>query len=340
MTAMLKTIKRKMGAVTTEPGRRGEFDLIATLLAPLSGDDPRALGLTDDAAVMPQKSGIDTVVSTDTMVAGVHFLPSEAPDIIARRLLRVNLSDIAAMAAQPAGYFLNLTLPSTIGNDWLEIFASGLAADQEMFGIRLLGGDTTGTPGELTLSVTLFGEVPSGGAIRRSTARSGDVVFVSGTIGDAGLGLARLRDGVDSADALVRRFQLPDPRVSLGPQLRGIASAMADVSDGLVADLGHICAASGLAATIRADDVPLSAGARAVLAEDGCEIAQLLTSGDDYELVFTVAADRVGEVEAAAARSNVPASRIGSVRQGQGGVSVLDGDGNYISPRITGFRHF
>lgn len=329
-----------MGAVTAESGRRGEFDLIATFLAPLAGDDPRALGLSDDAAVIPQKSGLDTVVSTDTMVAGIHFLTTEAPDIIARRLLRVNLSDIAAMAAQPVGYFLNLTLPPTIGDDWLEAFASGLAADQDTFGIRLLGGDTARTPGELILSVTLFGEVPSGGAVRRSTAQPGDLVFVSGTIGDAGLGLARLLDGADSDDALVRRYQLPDPRVSLGPELRGVASAMADVSDGLVADLGHICAASGTAATIRAYDVPLSAGARAALAQDGCEITELLTSGDDYELVFSVAADRAGEVEAVAARLNIPVFRIGLVGQGPGGVSVLDSDGTDISPQITGYRHF
>lgn len=323
-----------------DAGRRGEFDLIATLLEPLTGNDPRALGLTDDAAVIPQISGRDTVVSTDTMVAGVHFLTTEAPDIIARRLLRVNLSDLAAMAARPVGYFLNLTLPSSIGNDWLEAFASGLATDQDRFGVRVLGGDTTRTPGELTLSATVFGEVPSGAAVRRSTARPGDLVFVSGTIGDAGLGLARLLDGSDSDDALVRRYQLPDPRVSLGPELRGIASAMADVSDGLVADLGHISAASGLAAAIQANEVPLSAGARAALAQGGCEIMQLLTSGDDYELVFTVSADRVGELEAAATRANIPISRIGVVGQGPGGVSVLDRDGTDISPQITGYRHF
>ena len=164
--------------MTTEPRRRGEFDLIATFLEPLTGGDPRALGLTDDAAVVPQKTGCDTVVSTDTMVAGVHFLMTETPDIIARRLLRVNLSDIAAMGARPVGYFLNLTLSDSIGNDWLEKFASGLAADQALFGVTLLGGDTTRTPGQMTLTVTLFGEVASGSAVRRNTARPGDLVFV------------------------------------------------------------------------------------------------------------------------------------------------------------------
>lgn len=170
-----------MGAVTTESGRRSEFELIANVLAPLADGDERALGLTDDAAILPQESGLDTVVSTDTLVAGVHFLMNEAPDIIARRLLRVNLSDIAAMAARPVGYFLNLTLPSEIDDEWIQQFAHGLAADQNIFGISLFGGDTTRTPGELTLSVTMFGEIPSGASVRRSTARAGDRVFVSGT---------------------------------------------------------------------------------------------------------------------------------------------------------------
>ena len=330
--------------MTTEPRRRGEFDLIATFLEPLTGGDPRALGLTDDAAVVPQKTGCDTVVSTDTMVAGVHFLMTETPDIIARRLLRVNLSDIAAMGARPVGYFLNLTLPDSIGNDWLEKFASGLAADQALFGVTLLGGDTTRTPGQLTLTVTLFGEVASGSAVRRNTARPGDLVFVSGTIGDAGLGLRGLSDGMAGGDELVRRFQLPDPRVALGPALCGIASAMADVSDGLVADLGHICEASGCTAAIRADAVPLSAGARRALSEDVVEITRLLTGGDDYELVFTVSPDRAAAARDAAARTDVPVCEIGAIgdRVGQGGTTVVvrDADGTDISPETGGYRHF
>jgi len=275
-----------MAAGQAESGRRGEFELIAAILAPLTGGDSRALGLTDDAAVLPQKTGIDTIVSTDTMVAGIHFLMSENPEIIARRLLRVNLSDIAAMGAMPAGYFLNLTLPAATGNEWLARFASGLAEDQKEFGVTLLGGDTTHTTGPLTLSITVLGEVPTGAAVRRATATPGDIVFVSGTIGDAGLGLSRLLDNHATDDALVRRYQLPTPRVALGNALRGIVNAMADVSDGLVADLGHICEASGVAATIRADAIPLSDDARAALADGEVDSRRLLTSGDDYELVF------------------------------------------------------
>lgn len=328
-----------MAAGQAESPQRGEFELIAKILAPLTGGDARALGLADDAAVLPQKTGMDTVVSTDTMVAGIHFLMSESPDVIARRLLRVNLSDIAAMAAKPAGYFLNLSLPAKSENDWLEKFASGLGEDQREFGITLLGGDTTHTTGSLTLSITMFGEAPSGAAVRRSTAKPGDIVFVSGTIGDAGLGLSRLLETPSADDALVRRYQLPTPRVELGVALRGIANAMADVSDGLVADLGHICAASGVAATIRADAVPLSDEARAAQPGGEPDIGLLLASGDDYELVFAVAPGREEDVLAAAARVNVPVSEIGLVGEGEG-VAVHDAHGVDISPEIGGYRHF
>jgi thiamine-monophosphate kinase len=336
--APMQTKHRKTGAVTPKAERQGEFDLIANVLAPLA--DERALGLTDDAAILPQASGLDTVVSTDTLVTGVHFLKNEDPDIIARRLLRVNLSDIAAMAARPFGYFLNLTLSPDIGDDWLIKFAQGLAADQKSFGIRLMGGDTTRTPGELTLSVTMLGEVPSGKAVRRSTAEVGDRIFVSGTIGDAALGLVRLKTGAGADDALVRRYQLPDPRVSLGTALRGIVNAMADVSDGLVADLGHICEASGLAATIEAEAVPLSNGARTVLESDPSEITGLLTGGDDYELVFTAPREQIEAVKAAAAGVGVEATEIGRMEEGGGEVSVIDRDGADISPENGGYRHF
>lgn len=326
--------------MTAEAGRRGEFDMIASILAPLAAGDARALGLTDDAAILPQRAGVDTVVSTDTLVSGIHFLELEAPGVIARRLLRVNLSDIAAMGATPAGYFLNLTLPPAIGDIWIEDFANGLAADQDAFGISLWGGDTTRTTGSLTLSATLHGEVPAGTAVRRSTAKDGDRIFVSGTIGDAGLGLSRLSNGADSSDPLVRRYQLPEPRVALGAALRDIATAMADVSDGLVADLGHICSASGLCADIDAAAVPLSGEAKTELAGGQTDMAALLTSGDDYELVFTASADRLAEVEEAAAVSGVAVSEIGSMGPTGSGVSVSAADGIEIPLKSSGYRHF
>lgn len=323
-----------------DPATRGEFDLIAKLLAPLTGGDDRALGLLDDAAVIPQKAGLDTVVSTDTLVADVHFLMTEPADVIARRLLRVNLSDVAAMGAEPFAYFLNLTLPAGTEDAWLESFAAGLKVDQEKFGIRVLGGDTTRTPGPLSLSVTIFGETPTGHALRRSTARPGDVVFVSGTIGDAGLGLSRLRDGAGAADPLVRRYQLPDPRVSLGRALRDIASAMADVSDGLLADLGHICTASGVGATINLAAVPVSEAARSIIGDVQKDVLGLLTSGDDYELVFTVSPDRANAARKAAETAGTPISEIGVLGGGVPVATVRDGDGRDITPEKTGYRHF
>lgn len=329
-----------MGAVSPKAARRGEFDLIASVLAPLAAGDGRALDLKDDAAILPQTTGLDTVVSTDTLVAGIHFLIDEPADVIARRLLRVNLSDIAAMAAEPTGYFLNLTLPPETDDEWLRNFAKGLAADQDVFGIRLWGGDTTTTSGSLTLSVTLFGEVPSGTAVQRSTARNGDRVFVSGTIGDAGLGLSRLSDGGENTDPLIMRYQRPTPRVALGQELRGVASAMADVSDGLVADLGHICTASGVSAVIEADRIPLSVGAKAELVEKRTAFDRLLTSGDDYELIFTAPTDRQGDVEAAAARADVVITEIGHIAEGKGSVTVLDGEGRELPLKTAGYRHF
>ena len=327
--------------MTPDPAQRGEFDLIAELFAPLTDGDDRALGLLDDAAVIPQKTGIETVVSTDTLVAGVHFLMIEAADIIARRLLRVNLSDIAAMGAKPSGYFLNLSLPADIGNDWLAEFVSGLAADQQQFGFSLLGGDTTRTPGPLVLSVNMFGEVPAGQAIRRSSAKANDLIFVSGTIGDAGLGLARLRDdGAGAEDPLVQRYQLPEPRVSLGSALRGIAGAMADVSDGLLADLGHICKASALGATLEAMAVPLSDAARTVTGTDDVDILKLLTSGDDYELVFTVPPGRIDDAREASAATGTQITKIGRMVGTPAAVTVQTSDGRDITPEKTGYRHF
>lgn len=320
--------------------RRGEFDLIANVLSPLTNGDERALDLRDDAAVIPPEPGIDTVVSTDTLVAGVHFLPTEPADVIARRLLRVNLSDIAAMGAEPFAYFLNLTLPSDVADDWLVGFAAGLQADQESFGLQLLGGDTTGTPGPLVLSLTIFGRTPSGDAVRRSTALPGDLVFVSGTIGDAGLGLARLREGAGGENPLVRRYQLPDPRVRLGGALRDLASAMADVSDGLLADLGHICAASDVGATLDLASIPVSEAARAAIGDSDDDILALLSAGDDYELIFTASPERAEDVHGAAEATGTTVSEIGRLQTGRAEVTLFDRAGRDITPEKAGYRHF
>jgi len=318
----------------------GEFDLIREIFAPLAAGNLAALNLTDDAAILPQREGWETVVSTDTMVSGVHFLPTENPGAIARRLLRVNLSDIAAMGAEPVGYLLNLSLPSDAGAHWLTGFAAGLKQDQEDFDVSLLGGDTTSTPGELTLSVTMFAEVPAGKGIRRSTAQAGDIVFVSGVVGDAMLGLQRMKERGETGDKLVQRFRLPQPRLSLGRALRGVATAMADVSDGLIADLGHICNASGLNARVLASDIPLSSGARAAASAGQVSLTGLVSGGDDYELVFAASKDYLNRVQQVSSNCGVPVTRIGVVEPGDGVVELIDSDGDVIPVKTPGYRHF
>lgn len=326
--------------MTGDRPKPGEFDLIASVFAPLTGGDARALGLLDDAAVLPQTDGQDTVVTTDTMVAGVHFLASETADIVARRLLRVNLSDLASMGATPVAYFLNLTLPNEVDETWIRRFADGLRSDHEEFDIRLLGGDTTHSNGPLTLTATFLGEVPSGGAILRGGAEAGEDVYVSGTIGDGVLGLQRLKSGADSDDPLVSRFQLPQPRVLLGTALRGTATAMADVSDGLAADLGHICKASNVGADVYAEDVPLSDHGRNSIADNLTDITQIVSGGDDYELIFTAPPKAADRVDAAARSAQVPVTRIGHIRSGTGEVAILDAEGRQMPLETPGYRHF
>lgn len=331
--------------------RPGEFELIAELFAPLARNAAGAFGLTDDAALYRASSGMETVLTVDAMVEGVHFLPSDPPDTIARKLLRVNLSYLAAKGARPRGYLLVAALPDTCSMSWLERFAAGLAEDQAEFGVTLWGGDTVSTPGPLTFSLTAIGEVEEGAMLPRGGAKAGDRVYVSGTIGDAALGLAVLQDRLRPASEedrafLADRYRLPRPRVTLGPALCGIAHAALDVSDGLVADLTHMCEASSLAATIRAADVPLSSAAAAMLiAENDVTFASLLTGGDDYELVLAVAAEEEEAFLAAAAGAGVPVALIGHLeeranRTPETLVQLVDAEGGLIAVSHAGFRHF
>jgi thiamine-monophosphate kinase len=316
----------------------GEFELIDRLLKPLAEGCSGALGLLDDAALVDVPPGRQLVVAKDAIVAGVHFLTDDPPELIAGKLLRVNLSDLAAMGAEPLGYLTALARPRDIDDAWLRRFTAGLAADQKRFDCHLLGGDTTSTPGPLALSLTILGLVPRGRALLRSGARPGDDVWVSGTLGDAALGLRVLRGlAVTEEEALelVDRYRTPRPRLALGQALRGIASAAIDVSDGLVADLGHVCAASGVAATIDASRLPLSPVARGV---PGARDAAL-AGGDDYELLFTVPPDRRSEVERLAASLDHGVTRIGVVATGRS-VRVMDGDGRPLALDRTGWRHF
>ena len=326
------------------PGRPrpGEFELIRELFAPLAADEPGALGLLDDAALIAPRPGFELVTAIDTIVEGVHFLPADPPFDVARKLMRVNLSDLAAMGARPRAYLLGLAVPDALDFDWLRDFARGLASDQVRFGITLAGGDTTATTGPPCLSLTAIGEVEPGRALLRSNAAPGEHVYVSGTVGDAALGLRVLRGedtGLpeDAREAAVVRYRLPEPRLSLGMAVP--ASAAVDVSDGLVADLGHICAASGLGARIEAARVPLSGPARAALELGAVGIADVLTGGDDYELVFTAPADRGNAVREAAARVRVPVTRIGAMTEGEG-VSVVDEAGAAMEIGRAGYAHF
>jgi len=317
--------------------RLGEFELIAELFAPLAA--PGGFGLTDDAAIITPPVGSDVVMTKDMMVSGVHFLPDDPPDLVARKLLRVNLSDLAAMGAAPHGYALGLSLPPEVGDDWLRAFAAGLAADQREFGIALLGGDTTSTPGPLTLSLTAFGFARQGRLLRRSGAHPGDAVFVTGTIGDAALGLMALRGALADPDGfLAGRYRLPRPRLAAGAALAGIASAGLDISDGLVADLGHLCSASRVGAVIEAALVPLSSQARRSIGHRPALIGAVLAGGDDYELVFSVPPDAAGALERGILGAGVAATRVGRIVAGEG-VRVLDATGVDITPENPGFRH-
>ncbi|MGH6900683.1 MAG: thiamine-phosphate kinase, partial [Geminicoccaceae bacterium] len=239
----------------------GEFAFIARRLRPLATAEG-ALGLADDAALLDPAPGRQLVLAKDAMVAGVHFLGDDPPAQIARKLLRVNLSDLAAMGAAPLGYLLALARSKEIADVWLGEFCAGLAADNAEFAIPLLGGDTVATPGPLTLSLTALGEVPKGAALLRGGARPGDDIWVSGTLGDAALGLEALQGKLDvTGEArayLIERYRLPRPRLALGQALRGTASAAIDISDGLIADLGHVLEVSEVGAELHADALPLS----------------------------------------------------------------------------------
>jgi thiamine-monophosphate kinase len=320
-----------------------EFELIARYFAPLAATAPGALGLTDDAALAKPPPGHHHVIATDTLIEGVHFLADDPPGLIARKLLRVNLSDIAAMGAVPRFYLLAFSLAGGIGEEWLEEFAAGLKADQDEFDVALLGGDTTATPGPATLTLTAIGEVPDGAEIRRSTARPGDVIYVSGTIGDAALGIRVLTGDLSgisetAAAALAERYRLPQPRVILGPALRDHATAMTDISDGLVADLGHICETSGTGARVEEGAVPLSDAAAEAVARDPSAAQIVLTGGDDYELAFTAAPGAAGAIDAAAKAAGVPVTAIGHVTD-QHEVVVVGKNNKKITFKTNGYIH-
>ena len=324
----------------------GEDALIARYFRPIA-TDPGAFGLGDDAAIL-KAQGEDIVVTTDAIVEGVHFLSEDPPDTVARKALRVNLSDLAAKGAAPAGFVLTLAL-RTVDDTWLAAFARGLGEDAARSGCPLLGGDTVSMPGPLTISITAFGRVPPGRMVHRSGAKPGDRVVVTGTIGDAALGLDIIRDGALAAvladDAAARqmlagRYRLPQPRNALAKAVRDHASAAIDVSDGLAGDLAKLCAASGVSAAIDIESVPLSAAAATLLVRGAVSLDAIVSGGDDYEILCAIPENRFEVFAQEAGEAGVAVSSIGTIIAGSSGPKFLDAQGSEIALERLSYSHF
>ena len=343
----------------------GEFELIKRYLAPLSIKEPGAYSLTDEADVIASRVGQEIVITMDTLVSGIHFLPDTSPEHIAAKVVRVNISDLAAMGALPAFYTLSLALPKSDNNSsaqkidglWLERFSEALAIEQKIFDVSIIGGDTVSTPGPLTLTITAFGYVETGQAIRRATARAGDLVVVSGTIGDAAFGLLALKGGLErlsapSREIAIERHNRPKPQIELGIRLRHLASSAIDVSDGLIQDLNHICTASGVSAVIELEKVPISPAVSEAITLNYGTKADVLCGGDDYQLLFTIASSRWAELQKISKELGVNLTVIGKMSQQSSAVGteksfpeasaviVVDGDGSTVELAVAGFRHF
>jgi thiamine-monophosphate kinase len=327
----------------------GEEAIIA-LLAPLAAGFPGAFGLADDCALLTPEPGTELVLKTDPIAEGVHFLAGDAPEDIGWKALAVNVSDLAAKGARPLAYLLALSFPEAPAREWLSRLVDGLGEAQARFGCHLIGGDTDRRPGPVTLTVTIVGAVPQGKMVRRATAKAGDTLFVSGSIGDAALGLSLLETpdaaaawGLSQAEAdgLLARYRRPEPRLALAAALRQYASAAMDVSDGLVKDLDRMLRASGAAGRLDAASVPFSAAARKVVARAPERLARSITGGDDYEVLASVPRAKGAAFAAAAAAAGVPVRRIGEVLPGPPALAVVGADGTPLQlPATSGWDHF
>ncbi len=325
----------------------GEEDIVQRTFAPLAAGFPGAFGLTDDCAALSLEPGHDLVITTDPIIAGVHFPPGEFAHLIGWKALAVNISDLAAKGAKPLAYVMALALPETPTGLWLREFASGLASIQKKYGCHLIGGDTERTPGPLTVSITAFGTVPSGALVRRSTARAGDAVYVTGSIGDATLGRKIRHDPLtekwrlDSGQLSDLRlaYNAPEPVLGFGEILRAHASAAIDVSDGLVKDFERLCGASGVGGQLEAELVPLSESARFVLDNGGTTIAELITGGEDYQILTTIPAEHMASFESAARTHGTSVTRIGGITE-ERPVFVRDNRGSALDLALTGWDHF
>jgi thiamine-monophosphate kinase len=329
-------------------GPLGEFEIIARYFAPLA-TNPAALALRDDAAFMSVPEGQELVLTCDTIIDGVHFLAADPPSSIGHKALAVNLSDLAAKGARPHAYLLSLALPELPAASWLEGFAEGLRGLQEQSGIGLIGGDTSAIPGPLTITITALGLVPQGEAVLRRGALPGDLLCVSGTIGDAALGLKLLREprlaadwglSKGEGDFLVDRYRRPSARTALALPLRQYAHAAIDVSDGLAGDTAKLCKASGVSALIEAVRVPLSLGAAKAIAHTPALLAELLAAGDDYEVLAAIGAPHAEAFAAEAESHEQAVTAIGSITPGDGAVEVKDEAGRALELGHKGFAHF
>jgi thiamine-monophosphate kinase len=323
-----------------------EDRLIARYFRPLA-KSPGAFGLTDDAAVIAPPPGCDVVLTTDGVIAGVHYFPDDRPDNIGRKALRMNLSDLAAKGATPLGFLLSLALPAGIDETWIAAFAAGLGEDAERYACPLLGGDTDHTPGPTSVSIAAFGAVPHGKMVRRSAAKAGDTIVVTGTIGDSALGVLLRRDESlarrwrlsETMNAhLKQRYLLPEPRNVLAKAVLEHASAAMDVSDGLVGDVAKLCRASGVAAEIDVARVPLSDAVRSAVAAEPAALETALTGGDDYEIVLTLAPAKLNAFRAAADAAGVAATEIGRIMVGEGARFLQDG--RTLTFARTSYSHF
>lgn len=330
-----------------------EFELIRRVFYPLGEAQPFSLGLADDAAIITPTPGSELCLSTDTLSDGVHFRLCDGAESVAARCLASNVSDLAAMGATPVGYTLAIASPADLSIGWFEAFARQLAEDQKRYGIGLIGGDTTHSAGPLVLTLTVIGEAPTGCSVRRAGASRGDDIWITGTIGDAALGLDILRRDITSfsdrdREVLTRRFCFPDARISAAVLVRENATAAIDVSDGLIADVGHIASACGLNAHLKLDRIPVSDAARRLLDRPGADDlaiwSRMLSGGDDYELVFMAPPERCPVIRAVASALPYALTRCGTMTPGHDAgspVRVLDSAGEILDvPGSGGYRHF
>jgi len=330
-------------------GRPSEDELIKNYFAPLAGDG--AFGLSDDAALIAGKIGRDLIVTADMLICGVHFFSTDPPGAIARKALRVNLSDLAAKGAEPLGFLLTLALPEDWTEPWLAGFALGLGEDSAAYKCPLLGGDTVKSPGALAISITAFGVVPAGSMVMRGGVKAGDRIYVSGTIGDAALGLKiRVKRAADApwieslspkeSAFLAGRYLLPQPRVGLRAALRAHAHAAIDISDGFAGDLGKLLALSGVTAEVPLASLPLSQAVRTALRSSPGLAETLLTGGDDYEILCAVAPAQSAAFESDAAAAGVVIARVAIAMPGERAPSFRDESGKALVLLKPSFQHF